>query len=317
MQEERRAGIGNVARSKRHLLFWSAAAVTVAADLVTKAAVFAATAVLIIHIGPLRDATQVAPALALLHRYRAAPITVVGNVEAFMALAKHNLVDEVRSLGPEDIDRLLAPGGDLPDAFRDLPPGCDSALVWGDFPDAVERLREAGIKRVAVVSRAELAVPDNAGSEALELSVNRLLRNRNGDVIPGLLTIVVRNNPGGVFGLFEGHRRALIAVSLAALVFVLWLYLSDKTRRLSWALALGLIFGGAIGNLVDRLWLGSVRDFIDVHVGAYHWPAFNLADAALCVGAALVAWRTLWPPKTPAGESTPPEDSESAGEHDG
>ena len=53
-------------------------------------------------------------------------------------------------------------------------------------------------------------------------------------------------------------------------------------------LALGLIIGGAVGNIVDRLRFGAVADFLDFHIGAYHWPAFNLADASITVGIALL-----------------------------
>jgi signal peptidase II len=52
------------------------------------------------------------------------------------------------------------------------------------------------------------------------------------------------------------------------------------------AIAIGLIIGGAVGNVIDRLRLGAVVDFLDFHVGAYHWPAFNLADSAICIGVA-------------------------------
>lgn len=59
-------------------------------------------------------------------------------------------------------------------------------------------------------------------------------------------------------------------------------------RSCSWlAIGLALIMGGALGNLIDRLWLGMVIDFIDIHAGGWHWPAFNIADSAVCVGAVL------------------------------
>ncbi len=66
---------------------------------------------------------------------------------------------------------------------------------------------------------------------------------------------------------------------------LVWLF---RTRRVLPALALGLIVGGALGNVIDRLRLGAVFDFIDVHLAGYHWPAFNLADSALSIGVVLL-----------------------------
>ena len=75
-----------------------------------------------------------------------------------------------------------------------------------------------------------------------------------------------------------------LALVIAAAMLV-WLF---RTRRLLPALALGLIVGGALGNVIDRLRLGAVFDFIDVHLAGYHWPAFNLADSALSIGVVLL-----------------------------
>jgi signal peptidase II len=80
----------------------------------------------------------------------------------------------------------------------------------------------------------------------------------------------------------------LVAVALV-IVTVLMIWLS-KTDRLRLGLALGLVIGGAIGNVIDRLRFGAVFDFLDVHAFGFHWPAFNVADSAITVGAlALVA----------------------------
>ncbi len=66
---------------------------------------------------------------------------------------------------------------------------------------------------------------------------------------------------------------------------VLWL---RRTDQLLTGLGLGLVIGGAAGNVVDRIRFGAVVDFLDFHLAGYHWPAFNVADAAICVGAALM-----------------------------
>jgi signal peptidase II len=79
--------------------------------------------------------------------------------------------------------------------------------------------------------------------------------------------------------LLSGLALVIAAVMLA------WLF---RTHRLLPALSLGLIVGGALGNVIDRLRLGAVFDFIDLHLAGYHWPAFNLADSALSIGVVLL-----------------------------
>ena len=121
-------------------------------------------------------------------------------------------------------------------------------------------------------------------------------------VIPGFFDIVHTQNRGMAFGLFaDGDSRLrsvlLIGVALVVLVIVaslIWRmpreFVPDgRTARLS----LGLVLGGAVGNLWDRIFRGSVTDFLDFHAGGYHWPAFNVADSAITVGAALLAFGLL------------------------
>ena len=124
------------------------------------------------------------------------------------------------------------------------------------------------------------------------------------DVIPPFFTIVPRENTGGVFGLMA-HQAAsnllFVAVSVGAIGFLGWLYTTSAARLgLAFALAIGLILGGAAGNLVDRVSYGFVRDFLEFSIGRFTWPTFNLADSAICVGTAVLAWR-LW--KVPPPEA--------------
>ena len=89
-------------------------------------------------------------------------------------------------------------------------------------------------------------------------------------------------------------RAALIGFSLAALALVLYLlWHGVRSRWTGWGL--GLILGGALGNLLDRVRAGRVVDFLDFHLGGYHWPAFNLADGAVVVGALLLMIEVLRP----------------------
>lgn len=112
------------------------------------------------------------------------------------------------------------------------------------------------------------------------------------EVVPGFLNLVHHRNPGAAFGIFAestSHLRALflLFVSVAALVCIVWIVGSSKQIESSLLIALSFFFGGALGNLVDRVRFGEVIDFIDVYVGSFHWPAFNVADASLCVGTGL------------------------------
>ena len=102
------------------------------------------------------------------------------------------------------------------------------------------------------------------------------------------LNLVMAWNHGISFGLFSGDAvpYALIGVALAVVgVLVVWLIRDPRASAAVW---LGLVIGGAVGNVIDRVRLGAVADFIDVHVGAWHWPAFNVADSAITLGVTLI-----------------------------
>ena len=103
---------------------------------------------------------------------------------------------------------------------------------------------------------------------------------------PGL-NIIATSNTGIAFGIGQGAALwILVGIALAISVWLfLWLLRTQKTVE---AIGLGLVIGGALSNVLDRLRLGSVRDFIDVYWRDWHWPAFNLADAAIFTGLALI-----------------------------
>jgi len=113
-------------------------------------------------------------------------------------------------------------------------------------------------------------------------------------LIPNFLQITLVKNPGGVFGIFSDFvgdyfRFLFILFTLITLGLVGFLYFKLPPNLYSAAWGLSLIIGGAIGNLIDRLRLGEVIDFIDLHYYSYHWPAFNVADSAITVGAGILA----------------------------
>ena len=110
------------------------------------------------------------------------------------------------------------------------------------------------------------------------------------------LTLVM--NPGLAFGMLSsvprGWRWLVAALSIVALVVLARVALRVlPTGGRSAVTAVGLIFGGAVGNLIDRARFGAVVDFVDVHYRGWHWPAFNVADSAISVGVVLLALRLL------------------------
>jgi signal peptidase II len=112
-------------------------------------------------------------------------------------------------------------------------------------------------------------------------------------VIPGFFNLVHSENPGVAFGLFADdssrwHTPMLVLFSIVAiLILVAMLWKIDRLDRPS-AVGLSLIFGGAVGNVYDRVRIGAVTDFLDFYLGSHHWYIFNLADSAICVGAGLL-----------------------------
>jgi len=102
------------------------------------------------------------------------------------------------------------------------------------------------------------------------------------DVLPFLRIVFVKNT-GAAFGMFASvSNKIFIAISITAIVLII-IYMIKTPKKLE-ALALSLILGGAIGNLIDRVTIGKVIDFIDFFVNNWHWPAFNVADSALSIG---------------------------------
>lgn len=108
--------------------------------------------------------------------------------------------------------------------------------------------------------------------------------------------IVLAWNRGVSFGMFNNaseYGPHLLTALAAVIVVALSVWMWRATSRLS-VVALGMIIGGAIGNVIDRLQYGAVVDFLDFHVMGYHWPAFNIADSAICVGAAMLVLESLF-----------------------
>jgi len=112
-------------------------------------------------------------------------------------------------------------------------------------------------------------------------------------VIEGFFSITHVRNPGAAFGFLAGAPPLLrylffIAVTVAAILLILHYLRVSRIEEPSLVSALALILAGAVGNLIDRIRFGEVVDFLDVYIGSHHWPAFNVADSAITVGAGVL-----------------------------
>ena len=123
-------------------------------------------------------------------------------------------------------------------------------------------------------------------------------------LVPGFFNLTYVQNTGIAFGMFKG-QGLLVGLFVAALALIALYY----TRGVNWAgwepnLVGGCLCGGALGNLLDRARLGYVVDFFDVHIGAHHWPVFNVADSLICLAVGWIVLRQLT--GTPKLEGQPP-----------
>lgn len=114
-----------------------------------------------------------------------------------------------------------------------------------------------------------------------------LRKIETGDIeVTPFFNLILTWNRGISFGMFNGGTPPWMLMGLSFAIaagFAVWLWRSDH-KYLS--VALGAVIGGALGNVIDRFRFGAVVDFLDFHVGDWHWPAFNIADSAICVGIA-------------------------------
>jgi len=107
------------------------------------------------------------------------------------------------------------------------------------------------------------------------------------EIIPGFFSIVYTTNSGAAWGMFSGFGYALAILGIAALAAIYIFRKQLELEKRSMQIVFGMMIGGIIGNLVDRMFIGRVTDFLDFQIGSYRWPTFNIADSAMVVAACL------------------------------
>jgi signal peptidase II len=123
-----------------------------------------------------------------------------------------------------------------------------------------------------------------------KITIGKLFAYGESLSVTSFFNLVLVYNKGAAFSFLASEtgwqRHLLTAIGIGAAIFIIYLLKRHSGQRMfCWALA--LILGGAVGNVTDRIVYGHVIDFLDVFIGRWHWPAFNMADSAICLGAAL------------------------------
>jgi signal peptidase II len=152
------------------------------------------------------------------------------------------------------------------------------------------------MRKIHLLIAVAVVVADRIAKLAIE---HNLPLHESVSVIPGLFRITHVQNRGAAFGLFadspsEWKVALLIMFSVIALVIVSALLWKNSHSITTTGVGLALILGGALGNLWDRLTQGRVTDFLLFYIGQYQWPAFNIADSAIVIGACLLVFEILF-----------------------
>ena len=114
-------------------------------------------------------------------------------------------------------------------------------------------------------------------------------------IVAGFFNLVYVMNPGAAFGFLAKASATFryfffTGITIAVIILIIYYVVKSKPQNMLMVISLTLIFAGAVGNLIDRIRFGAVVDFLDVYIGGAHWPAFNVADSAISVGAVLMIW---------------------------
>lgn len=122
---------------------------------------------------------------------------------------------------------------------------------------------------------------------------NCLVLSERIEVVPKFFYVTYTKNTGVAFSFLEG-RMSFIVIMTVVILLLLVVYLTKRNLCRLEKVAYGLVLGGAIGNLLNRVMNGYVIDFIDVHIFSYHYPIFNLADTFIVVGIVLILFDMMW-----------------------
>lgn len=127
------------------------------------------------------------------------------------------------------------------------------------------------------------------------------------DLIDGVLRIRLSTNTGAVMGILSGSRTILVAVTIISIIALIYFAYRMRYAPMLKRVCLGLVLGGAFGNLIDRIATGKVIDFIDMGIGSHRWPTYNVADIAVTLGAIFLiigfAFQKDPVPEGPPGET--------------
>ncbi len=169
----------------------------------------------------------------------------------------------------------------------------------GDLSEDLPKLSNQGLKKNKYLKLALIGGLIIIFDQLTKIVIlNSLPLYESVTAIPGFFNITHIHNSGGAFGIFADQSLILrkilfLFVSSFAVGFVIYFYSKTPKTHPLLATAFALIFGGAIGNLIDRIRLGKVIDFLDFYIGNWHWPAFNVADSAISVGIAIFLFHIL------------------------
>jgi len=146
-----------------------------------------------------------------------------------------------------------------------------------------------------VVGAAAIVTLDQVTKNAI---LSRFSLHESYRLIDGFLNLVLVMNPGAAFGILADASSTFryvffIGVTLMAMALVLYYLWKSRHESYLMIVSLTLIFSGAVGNLIDRIRFGAVVDFVDIYIGTAHWPAFNVADSSITVGAVLLFWEMI------------------------
>jgi signal peptidase II len=129
--------------------------------------------------------------------------------------------------------------------------------------------------------------------QSTKFLITRSIPYGGGFEVTPFFNLVLVHNKGAAFSFLSDasgwQRGFFIAIAVIAIAWVVYL-LRKYPQQTLFCLALSFILGGAVGNVIDRVWLGAVIDFLDFHAAGYHFPAFNVADSAITCGAAVLIW---------------------------